>query len=107
MQIASDFQPADNTHSVSSSQHYGKTIAATTSQLGQASFTAKMGDGITDPLMKLRDETLIFKFLQNRNKAPYSLTQGKFGVTRTFPVSDHVNADCTISAEVATVDFDA
>lgn len=104
--ITGDFVPADNAHSVSSTQYYGKTLGARSSALGQASFTAKMKDGLTDSLVKLRDEVLWFRFYQDRNKAPYSLTQGKLGMARTFAVSDHPSAQCTISAENATTDID-
>jgi len=100
-----DFVPAENSHSVSSTQVYNGTVGSSSSSLGQASFTAMMDDGITDSLVAARDETLTFKFFPNRNKTPYSLTQGKLGIASTFPAADQIQASATISAENKTVLF--
>lgn len=100
-----DFTPAQNSHSLSSTQVYNKTIGSSSSSLGQASFTAMLDDGITDALVANEDEILTFKFYSNRNKTPYSLTQGILGITTTFPASAQIQASGTISAESKTANF--
>lgn len=95
---ASDFTPPENSHSVNSTQVYGATIGSTSSSLGQGSFTALLKDGVTDNLIKFKDETLWFKFYPDRNRTPHILCQGKLGISRSFPAGDNINASCTISA---------
>ncbi|WP_305046327.1 hypothetical protein [Geoalkalibacter sp.] len=104
---ASDFVPAEESHSTSSTAVYDGTINSVSKSLGQASFVFRGADGITDPLVKLKNEKLWFRWKQDKNRPPYSLTNGVLGLARTFPVNDHVQVACTISAEQATVDFDA
>jgi len=100
-----DFIPAQNSHSVSSTQIYNGTVGSSSSSLGQAGFTAMLSDGITDSLVSNEDEILTFRFYPNRNKAPYSLTQGILGISTTFPVADQIQCSATISAETKTANF--
>lgn len=103
LQKASDFVPAENTHSVGSTQLYGRTIGSTSSSLNQSTFNNFMEDGVSDPLVTLKDEILWFKFLPSRYEtSKYLLTQGKLGISRTFPAGDQIQSSCTISAEEAT-----
>jgi hypothetical protein len=103
--ISSDFVPPETTHSNSSKQVYGQTIASSSSSLNQGSFTAYLTDGISDGLLSLKNDFLWFKFFQNRlNTTPYILAQGKLGVSRTFPAGDQISAACTVSAETAALD---
>ena len=102
--LASDFVPAETSHSVSSTQVYGSTLGSSSSSLGQASFTAYLNDGIGDALVSLKNEILWFKFYPDRYKTPHMLTQGKLGINRTFPAGDNVQASCTISAESASTE---
>lgn len=105
--LASDFVPPETTHSLNSTQVYNATIGSASSSLGQGTFTAYLEDGISDPLMKLKNENLWFKFFPDRFKTPYMLTQGLFGVSRTFPAGDQIQAACTISATEAALERDA
>lgn len=102
-----DFVPAETSHSVSSTQVYGRAIASSSSSLGQASFTAMLANGIGDALVTLKNHILWFKFFPDRYATPYILTQGKLGIGRTFPAGDHIQASCTISAESASVEVNA
>ena len=102
---ALDFTPAENSHSVTSTQFYDGVAGASSSTLGQGSFTALMDDNITDSLIGNKDENLTFRFYPDKNKAAYVLTQGILGMGRTFPVADQNQAACTISAETASADF--
>lgn len=103
---ASDWVPAETSHSTNSTQIYNGTLGSVSESLGQASFTY-YGDGdATDPLVQLKNQRLWFRWQQNRHRAPFSLTQGILGISRTYPAGDHVNISCTVSAEQSTVDFD-
>lgn len=105
--LASDFAAPENSHSVSSTQIYGKTLGKSSSSLGQGKFTAFLKDGVTDALVGLKDSTLWFKFFPDRYLAPYLLTQGKLGVSRTFPAGSTMQAACTISANTAATEVAA
>jgi hypothetical protein len=102
--LASDFVPPETTHSVSSTQIYGTTLGSTSSTLGQGSFNAYLSDGVTDALVVLKNELLWFRFYPDRYKTPYMLTQGKLGISRTFPAADNLVAACTISASTAALE---
>lgn len=104
VQLASDFVPPETSNSVSSTQIYGTTLGSTSSTLGQGSFNAYLQDGVTDPLVALKNATLWFRFYPDRYQAPYILTQGKLGVSRTFPAADNIVAACTISASRASIE---
>lgn len=99
--LASDFVAPETTHSVTSTQIYGTTLGSTASTLGQGTFTAYLQDGVSDALVTLKNSVLWFRFYPDRYKAPYILTQGKLGISRTFPAGDNVQAACTISATAA------
>lgn len=101
---AEGFVPPESTHSTSSTQIYGKTKGSISSSLGQGSFTAHLQDGISDGLLTLKNETLWFKFKQDKLKAPYILCQGKLGISRSFPAGDSITASCSVSAEEAAVE---
>jgi hypothetical protein len=107
VQLASDFVPPETTHSVSSTQVYGSTIGSSSASLNQGTFTARIEDGISDALTKLKNENLWFKFFPDRYKSPYMLVQGKLGVSRSYPAGDSMQAACTISAESAGVEVEA
>jgi hypothetical protein len=105
-QRAMDFQPVENSHSVSSQQVYGnKSIGTSSTSIGQGGFTALLDDGVTDALKMEQDEVVTVRFYPDRNKAAYSLTQGLLGITSTYPVSNQNQATCTISAERITANF--
>lgn len=99
---AENFVPPENSHSVSSKQVYGGTVGASSSSLGQGSFTFYPSDGVTDNLIKLAGETLLFKFKPNRLKDPYIICQGKLGIAPTYPAGDNLTVSATISAAEAS-----
>lgn len=102
--LASDFKPAETSHSVSSTQVYGTTIGSSSSSLGQGGFKAYLENGVTDALVTLKNETLWFRFSPDRYESAHLLTQGKLGVKRTYPTDKSLMADCTISAATETVE---
>jgi len=102
--LATDFVPTEESHSTTSIQAYGKTIASSSSSLNQASFTAFNQDGVTDSLVTLKNQILWFRFYPDKYKTPHILDQGKLGIARTFPASSELQAACTISSEAISVD---
>lgn len=107
MRPVGDFVPPENSHSVSSTQVYGGTIGSRSSSIGQGSFTSYLDTGHSDNVVKLKEQVLWFKFYADRYKPGYNLSQGKLGVTRTFPANGSMVANCTISAESPSVDIEA
>jgi len=102
--LSSDFIPPENSHSVSSKQVYGTTMGSNSSTLNQGSFIAYLQDGVTDPLIKLKNANLWFRFYPNKYKTAHILTQGVLGVSRTFPSGASIQAACTISSDVAAME---
>lgn len=103
----SDFVPVETSYSVSSRQVYQTSVGSKSESLGQGSFTVLLNDGIGDSLVQDKGEVLTFKFYQDKNKAPFILTQGTLGINRTFPVADQIQAACTITAEFASAEFNS
>lgn len=103
----SDFVPPENSHSVSSTQVYGGTVGSRSSSIGQGSFSSYLNTGHGDTVVKLKEEVLWFRFYADRYKSGYNLSQGKLGVTRTFPADGSIVAACTISADTPSVDIEA
>ncbi len=102
-----NFVPAEDSHSVTSTQYYNGTTASKASSLGQCSFTALLANAINDTILGEQDQIITVKFWPNRNKNPFILTQGVLGVARTFPVADQNQSACTITAEDGSVSFEA
>ncbi len=100
-----DFTAVETSHSVSSKQVYGRSVASSAESIGQGGFSALVNDGISDSLVQSKNEVLTFQFFPDNNKAPYVLTQGKLGIKRTWPASDQIAVDATISAERASAEF--
>lgn len=102
---AVDFKPCEATYGVTSQEYYGGVVGGSSSSMGQGGFTAMLTDGHTDSLLAAAGNNILVKFKQDRNRAPYSLTQGILGITRTYPKSQQVQATCTLTAELETKDF--
>ena len=100
----SDWVPAETTHTVNSTPVYDGAVGSVTPSLGQASFTSRLNDGITDNILNQKNQRIWVKFFQDRNKAPYQLTLGTLGVGRTFPVGELVTTNFTLSAEMGSAD---
>lgn len=98
--------PAEATYSINSTDTYDGPIGSAQSSLAQASFTAILQDGVSDALVGLKGRRLWFEFRPDRDKSlPKQLTQGIFGITRTFPAGGgSISAQCTITPEAASVD---
>ena len=102
---ALDFTPAESSHSVTSQEYYRGAIASVSESVGQGGFTALLNDGLTDSLVGEKNQVITVKQFPDENKNPFSLTQGKLGIARTFPVANQIQAECTISAERGSAEF--
>lgn len=98
------FVAPETSHSVTSTQVYGSTIGSSSSTLNQGSFTAYLEDGITDPLVGVKNQILWFKHFPDRTKSAHILCQGKFGIARQYPADGNIQAQCTISADSAAAE---
>lgn len=106
---AVDFVPAEESHSVTSTQVYRKTLAASSKSIGQCSFTAYLNDGVTDALLSEQNEIITVRFYPDEDESAYVLTQGILGTSRSFPADNQNSAACTItpvkSEEAKSVNF--
>lgn len=102
--LASAFVPPETTHSVSSTQVYGRAVGASSSSLNQGSFKALLQDGVTDPLVLLKNEVLFFRFYPDQNKSAHLLCFGTLGMARQFPADNHIEGSFTVSAPYAAVE---
>lgn len=104
---ASDWVPAEATYSITSVDTYDGPVGSSSSTLGQASFTAQLRDGITDSFVALKGKNLWFEFRPDRDALfPKQLTQGIFGISRTFPAGGgRATAACTVTPSEASVDI--
>lgn len=103
---SSDWAPADATYSINSTDTYDGPQGGSSSSLSQASFNMILEDGVSDNILSLKGENLWFEFRPDRDLSlPKQLTQGIFGVSRTFPAGGgRSTASCTVTPEQATSD---
>lgn len=103
----SDWVPAEATYSISSTDTYDGPVGSASSSLGQATFNAVLKDGVSDPIVALKGKTLWFEFRPDRDKTlPKQLTQGVFGMSRTFPAGGgNKTASCTVTPTEASQDI--
>ena len=104
LEPASDFVPIETTHSQTSTEVYGGAIGAQTSALGQASFNVYLTNGVTDPIIALKNTRMWVKFYPHRLRAAHMLTLGTLGISRTFPAGDNMQAACTLTGEAPTIE---
>lgn len=107
--LARDFEPADATGSQQVEKWYRAVTGGFDAGLSQASFEISLNDGITDAFIKKAADqpTLLFRFKQDKNRAPYVLTLGVPLVKRTFKGGSHPTAKITVAASQASVNVDA
>jgi len=102
---ALEFSPCELSHSVTSQEFYRGAVASVAESVGQGSFTALLNDGLTDSLVSEKNNVITVRQYPDINRNPFSLTQGKLGIARTFPVAGQIQAECTISAETGSAEF--
>jgi hypothetical protein len=104
---ATAFVPPETTHSLTSTQVYKRAIGATSSSLNQGSFACMLSNGVTDPLVQLKNEKLFFRFFPDENQSEHLICVGTLGVARTFPPDNNIQGNFTINAEYAAKDIEA
>lgn len=102
---AKDWVPAERSSSVSSTEYYDGPLGSTSTSLGQASFSAALNDGVTDAILAKDGANLLFKFMPDKTKTPYQITQGILRKARTYGVGAYAQASFTVSASIPSVDF--
>jgi hypothetical protein len=102
-----DFTPAETSYSISSTATYDGAVGSESSSLGQASFSAIVKDGIQDLIVINADKNLTFKHYPNKNASAHTVTQGKVGISRSYPAEGNLSVSGTITASVATASFTA
>jgi len=102
---ARNFVPANTTNSTNSEQYYDGALGSYSSSIGQAQFETALNDGVTDALLSKLGSNLLFKFMPDKNKAPYIITQGVVGATQAFSVGANPTATFTISPLQSSVLF--
>jgi hypothetical protein len=100
---AYDYSPPAQSHSINTTQVYGRVKGSASQALNAGAFSVELKDGITDNLLRFVDEFIWFKFFQDRLNDPYILTQGYLGAPVQFPAGANVNATCSIAAETVAV----
>ena len=101
---AADWDSANQSYSISSTDTYDGSIATSSASLGQASFKFQSDDGLTHPLLLLQGEEMWFEYRPNEGLSfPRVLTQGILGVKATFSVRGKKEVACTISPEKASL----
>lgn len=103
----SDWVPAESTFSITSTETYDGPVGSASRSLNQATFTAVMRDGISDAVLAKKGQNIWFEFRPDRDKTiPRQLTQGIFGVSRTFPAGGgNFTASCTVTPRNESVDI--
>lgn len=104
---ATNFVPPETTHSISSTQVYKRAIGAVSSSLNQGSFSAMLTNGVTDPLVQLKDEKLFFRFYPDENQTEHLICVGTLGAARTFPPDNNIQGNFTINAEYAAKELES
>jgi hypothetical protein len=99
-----DWVPADQSNSTTSEQFYDGARGGFSSSLGAASFTQAGDDGHTETLLARVGDQVIIRFKSDKNRAPYQLTQGILGVTRSYPYGKDPQYTWTITPQQASVD---
>lgn len=102
-----DYSPAETNYSSSSTAIYDGTVVGQSSSLSQSTFTAYLDDGLTDPLLAARGDSRWIRFKQNKDLAPYELTNGTVGVTRSFPPDGEVEASVQLLAADASIAYES
>ena len=104
---ATAFVPPETTHSISSTQVYKRAIGAVSSSLNQGSFSAMLTNGVTDPLVQLKNEKLFFRYYPDENQTEHLICVGILGAARTFPPDNNIQGNFTINAEYAARELES
>ena len=99
------FTPADKQSSQSYAQRYDKMLGYKTDNLRSAAFRAELTDGVSDALIALDGEMLIFKTFPDSSSSPFMLTMGILRFDSSFPQTGPISTGCTVIAKLPTARF--
>lgn len=100
-----DFKAIEISHSVTSQEYYRGSIASVSETVGQGGFTALLNDALTDAIIGEKNQTITVKHWPDENKNPFSLSQGRIGLDRSWPVAGQNQAEITISGSKQSAEF--
>jgi hypothetical protein len=103
--LARDFVPAERSSSVGTEQYYQSTEGTESVSLAAASFTVGLTDGVTDPLLSQEGNSVMVKYQPDKNKLPYTLTQGTLRIKTTNAYGKSPQGAVTIAASQPTEKF--
>lgn len=107
----SDFKAAEVGVTKSSESMYegsgvsGAIGAMKADSVGDVSFTVFANDGVTDAIIREKNEVATVKFFPDANQTPFLLTQGLLGFVRDFPAGMQNKIDCTVYCEQPSAEF--
>jgi len=111
MPKTADFSAAEVSVSKSSESLYegsgvsGAIGSMKADSIGDCSFTVFAENGVTDGIVRERNEVITVKFFPDANKSPYLLTQGMLGINRVFPAGEQNKIEATLYCEQPSVEF--
>ena len=111
MAKTSEFSPSEVSVSKTSESLYegsgvsGAIGSMKADSVGDCTFTVFAENGITDGIVRERNEIITVKFFPDANKAPYLLTQGMLGIARQFPAGEQTKVEATIYCEQPSIEF--
>jgi hypothetical protein len=97
--------PAERSSSVGTEQYYQATEGTESVSLGAASFTIGLTDGVTDSILSQEGNNIITKYQPDKNKLPYTLTQGTLRIKTTNAYGKSPQGAVTIAASQPTQKF--
>ncbi|GAB5451835.1 MAG: hypothetical protein Hals2KO_21630 [Halioglobus sp.] len=102
---STDWSPAKQSFSNSSTDTYDGAVASVSSSLSTATFTALLEDGVSDHIVSLEGQDLWVEYRPDRDQSlPKQLTQGPLSSSWTRPAgANRVQASFVIAASTATV----
>lgn len=106
-----DFKPAELGVSKSSETVYegsgvsGAVGSMKADSVGDVTFAVLANDGITDAIIREKNQTVTVKWYPDANKVPYMLSQGMLGFNRDFPSGTQNKINVTVYCEGQSVEF--
>lgn len=97
--------PASVTASSASSQHYGGIDTSFSTSLSDASFTAKLDDGVSDLVLSARGKNKTFRFYPDRDSTKCVMTQGYVTASVAYPVDGPMIATFAVSPSQKSVEY--
>lgn len=104
---SSDWSPANETYSTTSTDTYDGAVAESSASVGSASFTAQLNNGVEDSIIALLGQDLWIEYRPDRNVSTIKqLTLGKLSVSWTqAPSSSKVQGSFQVAATTKSENF--